>query len=114
MSFDGQVLCQRMLTGPCALTIVGAATAAAAPAAAVFRKRRRVDVLSLDGAVMVFSPFLTPVPSRADRYLLPATQRLAAVFGKNDRQHATLRRGGMYRRKKFARRGNKAGGACHA
>src|SRR5437868_15163932 len=56
MSFDGQVLCQRMLTGPCALTIVGAATAAAAPAAAVFRKRRRVDVLSLDGAVMVFSP----------------------------------------------------------
>src|SRR5436305_13398825 len=57
MSFDGHVLCQRMLIGPWALTIVGAATAAAAPAAAVFRKRRGVEVLSLDGAVMVFSPF---------------------------------------------------------
>src|SRR6185295_5076969 len=54
MSFEGQVLCQRMLTGPCALTMVGAATVAAAPAAATFRKRRRVEVLSL--VVMVFSP----------------------------------------------------------
>src|SRR5437764_13669397 len=59
MSFDGQVLCQRMLMGPCALTMAGAATEAAALAAAVFRKRRRVEVLSF-GAVMV-SPRLTPV-----------------------------------------------------
>ena len=32
MSFDGQVLCQRMLIGPWALTTLGAATAAAARA----------------------------------------------------------------------------------
>src|SRR5438270_13799608 len=56
MSFEGQVLCQRMLIGPCALTMVGAATVAAAPAAATFKKRRRVEVLSLLVAVMVFSP----------------------------------------------------------
>jgi hypothetical protein len=52
MSFDGQVLCQRMLIGPWALTTVGAATAVAALAAATFRKRRRVEVLSLVGLVM--------------------------------------------------------------
>src|ERR1700716_4029537 len=46
-----------MLIGPCALPMAGAATVAAAPAAATFRKRRRVEVLSLVGAVMVFSPF---------------------------------------------------------
>src|SRR6184192_1040831 len=40
-----------MLMGPWALTTVGAATAAA-PAAATFRKRRRVEVLSLAGLVM--------------------------------------------------------------
>src|SRR6266496_2041910 len=40
-----------MLMGPWALTTVGAATAAA-PAAATFRKRRRVEVLSLVGLVM--------------------------------------------------------------
>jgi hypothetical protein len=46
MSFDGQVLCQRMLTGPWALTTLGAATAAAlAPAASM--KRRRVAVLDV-------------------------------------------------------------------
>jgi hypothetical protein len=43
-----------MLIGPCALTMVGAATVAAAPAAATFKKRRRVEVVSL--VVMVFSP----------------------------------------------------------
>src|SRR6185369_9732270 len=52
MSFDGQVLCQRMLIGPWALTTVGAATAVAALAAATFRKRRRVEVLSLVGLFM--------------------------------------------------------------
>ena len=34
MSFDGHVLCQRMLIGPCALTTVGAATVAAVATAA--------------------------------------------------------------------------------
>jgi len=44
MSFDGQVLCQRMLIGPWALTTLGAVTAAApAPAASI--KRRRVVIL---------------------------------------------------------------------
>jgi hypothetical protein len=43
-----------MLIGPCALTMAGAATVAAAPAAATFKKRRRVEVVSL--VVMVFSP----------------------------------------------------------
>jgi hypothetical protein len=56
MSFDGQVLCQRMLIGPWALTTVGAATAVAAPAAAAFRKRRRLVVLSLVGLVMGYPP----------------------------------------------------------
>ena len=34
MSFDGQVLCKRMLIGPCALTTLGAATVAAPATAA--------------------------------------------------------------------------------
>ena len=38
MSFDGQVLCQRMLIGPCALTTLGAATAAAAVSAGAEQK----------------------------------------------------------------------------
>src|SRR5437762_8135203 len=63
MSFDGQVLCQRMLIGPWALTTVGAATAVAALAAATFRKRRRVEVLSLVGLVMESSR-LGPVLGR--------------------------------------------------
>src|SRR5262249_33888111 len=43
MSFCGQVLCQRKLIGPCALTIIGnpsAALPAAAPAAPVRNLRR--------------------------------------------------------------------------
>ncbi|WP_461327982.1 hypothetical protein [Bradyrhizobium huanghuaihaiense] len=51
----GQVLCQRMLIGPCARTMVGAATVAAAPVAAAFRKRRRVDAPSLLVFVMMSS-----------------------------------------------------------
>src|SRR3954469_18568148 len=99
MSLEGQVLCQRMLIGPCALTIAGAATLAAAPAAATFKKRRRVEVLSL--VVMVCSPvgaesLLTGLD------LLAATQRLARRFGKNDRGDATLRRG-LQRKKRLAR-----------
>src|SRR5258708_36729756 len=59
MSFDGQVLCQRMLMGPWALTTAGAAIVEAAPTAATFRKRRRVEVLSLVGVGMASSPVLT-------------------------------------------------------
>src|SRR4029079_239517 len=40
ISFDGQVLCHRMLIGPCAETTLGAATAVAvAPAASTNRRR---------------------------------------------------------------------------
>src|SRR6266404_8517195 len=46
-----------MLIGPWALTTAGAAIVEAAPAAATFRKRRRVEVLSLVGVVMASSPF---------------------------------------------------------
>src|SRR5260370_39332184 len=42
MSFDGHVLCQRMLIGPCALTTLGAATVAAVATAAPLRNLRRV------------------------------------------------------------------------
>jgi hypothetical protein len=41
MSFAGQVLCQRMVIAPCALTMLGAATAAAAPRPAVVKNLRR-------------------------------------------------------------------------
>jgi len=56
MSLDGQVLCQRMLIGPWALAIFGAATVAAAPAAATFRKLRRLEVFPLVGFVMSILP----------------------------------------------------------
>src|SRR5258708_30259229 len=56
-----------MLMGPWALTTAGAATVAAAPAAATFRKRRRLETLSLFDVIMVFSP-LDADPSR-DRAL---------------------------------------------
>jgi hypothetical protein len=47
MSFDGHVLCQRMLIGPWALTTLGAATAAApvAPAASRICAARRSSML---------------------------------------------------------------------
>src|SRR5882757_9384448 len=89
MSLAGQVLCQRMLIGPWALAMLGAATVAAAPAAATFRKRRRVEVLSLID-VMWSSPVR---PILAGRPLLGARQRRAPRFGKNVRGAATLRRG---------------------
>jgi hypothetical protein len=41
MSLDGQVLCQRMWIGDCALTTVGAAIAVAAATVAPLRKSRR-------------------------------------------------------------------------
>jgi hypothetical protein len=44
MSFDGQVLCQRIWIGPCALTTAGAARVAAPVAPAASRNlRREVD-----------------------------------------------------------------------
>src|SRR5215213_4112149 len=54
MSFDGQVLCQRMLIGPCACTTAGAATVAAVATAAPFRNLRRVlrPVLALSVIVV--------------------------------------------------------------
>src|SRR4051794_22756827 len=79
-----------MLIGPCALTIAGAATLAAAPAAATFKKRRRVEVLSL--VVMVSSP-VGAESCWTGLDLLAATQRLVQGFGNNDRGDATLRRG---------------------
>src|SRR6266404_467531 len=50
-----------MLMGPWALTTAGAATVQAAPAAATFKKRRRVEVLSLVGVVMASSRGGRPV-----------------------------------------------------
>src|ERR1700722_1557001 len=41
-----------MLTGPCALTMLGTATVAADPAAATFKKWRRVEASFLVGVVM--------------------------------------------------------------
>src|SRR5580698_9329203 len=52
-----------MLTGPCAFTTAGAATAAAL-AAATFRKRRRVEALSLVGVVTVPSRIVLPINQR--------------------------------------------------
>src|SRR5512143_2925226 len=46
MSFDGHVLCQRMVIGPCALTMVGATTVATPATAAPPRNLRRVAVES--------------------------------------------------------------------
>src|SRR3979490_522065 len=68
MSFDGQVLCQRMLIGPWALTTAGAAIVAAGPAAATFKKRRRGEGFSLGDVVMASSPGLNR--SLVDRLLL--------------------------------------------
>src|SRR6266849_5626162 len=53
-----------MLMGPWALTTAGAATVETAPAAATFKKRRRVEVLSLVGLVMASSPDERPLVNR--------------------------------------------------
>jgi len=45
MSFDGQVLCQRMLIGPCALTIIGKPSVAAPVATAAPVRNLRRDGL---------------------------------------------------------------------
>src|SRR3954451_1170522 len=80
MSLAGQVLCQRIEIGPCALTTLGAATVAAAPAAATFRKRRRVEVVSFLDVVMVFSP-LTANPSMdAPLFIGRETKACAGVW----------------------------------
>src|ERR1700754_4915403 len=88
MSLAGQVLCQRMLIGPCALTIVGATAVAAAPVAATFKKWRLLDVSSFLDLLIVLSVRFTPqVVSMVRR------QVWRRVFGKNGRNDATLRRG---------------------
>jgi hypothetical protein len=61
ISFDGHVLWKRMPMAPCALAMLGRATLAAAPAAATFTKRRRVDVLFLVGVFMTLLPDLSLV-----------------------------------------------------
>jgi hypothetical protein len=56
MSFDGHVLCQRMLIGPCALTTLGAATVAAVATAAPLRNLRRVATADEDLVGIYFLP----------------------------------------------------------
>src|SRR5215475_10380846 len=92
MSLAGQVLCQRMLIGPCALTIDGATAVAAAPAAATFRKRRRLDVPPLLALVIVVS-LLDDDPPLGPAVLVEGRQGPARVFGKIVRNDATLGRG---------------------
>ena len=56
MSFDGHVLCQRMLVAPCALTTLGAVTAAAVVAPAASKNLRRVAVFESDLGLRGSSP----------------------------------------------------------
>src|SRR5262249_34698178 len=74
MSFDGHVLCQRMLIAPWALTTFGAATAdAVAVAAATLRKLRRVGRAILDDFDMAFLSLRSGRrwrPNRFDHQLL--------------------------------------------
>src|SRR5438552_15202115 len=74
-----------MLIGPCALTIVGAATVAAAPAAATLRKRRRLEVLPMFDLVMVSSLPWNSDPLRISPFLLREVKDLrrglARMFG---------------------------------
>src|SRR5262245_43286931 len=53
MSFDGHVLCQRILMGPCALTTLGATTVAAVATAAPLRNLRRVAASDLNCSVVM-------------------------------------------------------------
>src|SRR6266566_5804788 len=82
MSFDGHVLCQRMLMTPWALTTFGAATAdAVAVAAATLRKLRRVGRAGLVDFDMAFLSLrsrtaLAPHPFLIDKLL---TVLLAAI-----------------------------------
>src|SRR6187549_3876916 len=80
MSLLGQVLCQRMLIGPCALTTLGAATLAAAATAAPFRKRRRVLRSERDFVRMSLLPKMTPVASLYCRKHEPADEVLSRCF----------------------------------
>jgi hypothetical protein len=53
MSLDGQVLCQRMLTGPCALATLGAAIITAPATTAPLRNLRR------DGLPLILVGFIS-------------------------------------------------------
>ena len=66
MSFDGHVLCQRMLIGPCWACTDGAVTVAAAVAPAAIRNLRRVAVLESDFLLMG-RPLPGHFGGRADR-----------------------------------------------
>src|SRR4030088_3337240 len=68
MSFDGQVDCQRMVMGPCALAIIGkpsVATPAAAPLAAARNLRRDVVATLLRETVCLSLPDMLAPPKSA-------------------------------------------------
>ena len=62
MSFDGQVLCQRMLIGPCARTTDGAVTVAAVATAAPRKNFRRVVDLDVRDSSVVMGVALLEFP----------------------------------------------------
>src|SRR5216684_3296775 len=86
-----------MLMGPWALTTAGAATVETAPAAATFKKRRRVEVLFLVGVVMASSPFEPVLGGSAvtvldgSAVIVGSDSRGSRRFGKFSRGDATLR-----------------------
>src|SRR5258707_8746518 len=86
-----------MLMGPWALTTAGAATVETAPAAATFKKRRRVEVLFLVGVVMASSPFKPVLGGSAvtvldgSAVIVGSNSRGSRRFGKISRCDATLR-----------------------
>ena len=100
MSFDGQVLCHRMLITPWALTTFGAATAdAVAVAAATLRKLRRVGRAGLDGFDIAFLSLDFGWPCRPSLFDQPRAYRpvssnsIAETF--SDRKIAYLPRAVM-------------------
>src|SRR6266851_2498925 len=76
MSFDGHVLCHRILITPWALTTFGAATAdAVAVAAATLRKLRRVGRAGLDGFDIAFLSLDFGWPCRPSLFDQPRAYR---------------------------------------
>src|SRR5437763_1769502 len=80
-----------MLMGPWALTMFGTATVAAAPAAATFRKRRRVACLSLPDLLTCLSPVRGRAHATAVIYCRQ-DKGLRAALATRLRDNATLRR----------------------
>src|SRR5262245_32948409 len=81
-----------MLIGPVCAIAAGAATVAAAPAAATFRKRRRDIRLSLVGLVIVFSPVMRPSPFERPINYCRQDKGLRGALATRLRDNATLRR----------------------